>query len=897
VLKRDPNVQITYTNGYQAWLQPQTQYSYDRTGDASKNTTIDTYYDYVWFDSAKQSTIRVQASNQDAPGWAPGLSAFEYDSFGRLKAAYDVDGGRGFAYQTDGEGRILQRDELLGTYNEQTGRIDNATSNRWHAYYYLDDRQIGNVGNDGIERIDYAQELAQRAQNNSNKDQDHKRFRPVAGADFDGNYLPINSLYPTAAPGSYIVHAGDTLTSIAMALWGDSSLWWLLADANGLSLNEPLIPNTVLTVPNKVTNLHNNSSTFKPYDAGKAIGNTNPTIPDAPPPPQPKGGKGCGGVLQIVAIAVAVVATIYTAGAASAVLGTIGSGALGGAVGAVASQAVLIAGGAQSGFDWKGVAMGAVGGAVTAGVSGGAIGKALTTGNSFTTGLVQGAVSSTVSSAIGSVAGMGSFNWKNIAASAASSGASRGVSQNLPGAATEASKATWGNTLASTFAGGAASAAVYGNFSQQSLTGITMNAIASTIGNSVANQMASKSPAKAANSTPTTNTTQANSSDEFLFGANYGAWNPYADIASNSTPSSTSGSMVLGKPLGMLPDTASLPNSISLTDFTRNTFNVTDFTYVGESNGRSQYLSPTVTVTPSDGYTPYYDDLASWATQYNRPLPPLTRDPQALDTYYAQQYAQTAPSYGQWSRDANLGQMSPLQRSQYLYQEAYSKLTSEQRNAVFEQNFKAWRDADTKSFLSFNAQIAFMGATAGLSAGVPFLAAASAARGSGTVSTALGYALATRAGTGAISGAIDAGAQLMSGEPFKWTNVVISTATGALGVGGGIRWNMAINVSAGFVQTGLNNQIYGTNDNVFVGAVTSGVAAGVGYGVGSLIANGLSSAPLSRILIANGLASRELSKTLVPVIGGNTASPIAYELTGASLNPSSPQDPNPRKKP
>ncbi|WP_124077653.1 hypothetical protein [Pigmentiphaga humi] len=44
----------------------------------------------------------------------------------------------------------------------------------------------------------------------------YKRFKPTAGADFDENYLPINSGYPGSAPGSYTVRGGDTLRSIAM---------------------------------------------------------------------------------------------------------------------------------------------------------------------------------------------------------------------------------------------------------------------------------------------------------------------------------------------------------------------------------------------------------------------------------------------------------------------------------------------------------------------------------------------------------------------------------------------------------------------------------------------------------------------------------------------------------
>lgn len=41
-----------------------------------------------------------------------------------------------------------------------------------------------------------------------------------------------------------------------------------------------------------VTNIHNNSQTYRPYEPGLAIGDTTPTIPDPPPPPS--GDDGCG---------------------------------------------------------------------------------------------------------------------------------------------------------------------------------------------------------------------------------------------------------------------------------------------------------------------------------------------------------------------------------------------------------------------------------------------------------------------------------------------------------------------------------------------------------------------------------------------------------------------------
>ncbi|KAG9609068.1 hypothetical protein KCV01_g4047, partial [Aureobasidium melanogenum] len=477
-------------------------------------TTVTTTYNYIWFDAAKQSEIKVQASNDAAPKWSPGLSAFTYDSEGRLVSAVDVAGQRAFRYQLDGEGRILQRDELLNAVMLDDHSITAGISNRSHSYYYMDGNQIGNVGNDGPERIDYARELAQHAAQVANKDDSHKRFTPVAFADFDANYQPINSSYPGTAPTSYIVHANDTLPGIAQAIWGDSSLWWMLADANNLTLDAALVPNTVLTVPNKVTNIHNNSSTVRPYDPGRAIGNTQPTLPDAPPPPAPKHqGGGCGGFLQIVAIVVAVVATIYTAGAAAGLFGigaggfaggaavlaggegigaAIGFGALGGAVGSIAAQGVMIAGGEQNGINWKGVALGAVGGAAAGGAGFIPIGGGQTLGGlaGANSGLAsagaavgQGAAAAAGSAVAGSVLGLQAFSWRDVAAGAVASAAGYGAGRLTTDWSTSAQR------IAGGVASGAASAAVHGNLSQ-SWGQIASNVIGSTIGNTIADRLA-----------------------------------------------------------------------------------------------------------------------------------------------------------------------------------------------------------------------------------------------------------------------------------------------------------------------------------------------------------------------------------------------------------------------
>ena len=86
-----------------------------------------------------------------------------------------------------------------------------------------------------------------------------QRVFPVTSADFDQNYQPINDTYPGISAGSYVTQAGDNLQSVALAMWGDSSLWYLLADANGLRGTEQIPAGTRLTVPNVVTNVHNSS--------------------------------------------------------------------------------------------------------------------------------------------------------------------------------------------------------------------------------------------------------------------------------------------------------------------------------------------------------------------------------------------------------------------------------------------------------------------------------------------------------------------------------------------------------------------------------------------------------------------------------------------------------------
>ncbi|WP_440533997.1 Ig-like domain repeat protein [Variovorax sp. YR566] len=278
-------------------------------------------------------------------------------------------------------------------------------------------------------------------------------------ASFSFGYQPINGNYPAGTPGTYAVGASDTLQGIAKNAYGDSSLWYLIADANGLGGNAELRVGQVLTIPAHVSN-SDNSGTFRPYDPSKILGDTNPTMMALPQSQD----KGCGGLGQVIVAIVAIVVTIYTAGAAAGAWGAAGTAgtatasagvgatmttgltamgggygvvgaaaaAVGGAVGSIASQAVGIGLGVQDSFSWRGVALGALGAGVGAGV-----GAALNVPGSLLAGngwqaVGRAAISNALTQGVAVATGLqDQFSWRGVAAAAASSAIGQGLNQAM----------------------------------------------------------------------------------------------------------------------------------------------------------------------------------------------------------------------------------------------------------------------------------------------------------------------------------------------------------------------------------------------------------------------------------------------------------------------------------
>ncbi|WP_244298185.1 LysM peptidoglycan-binding domain-containing protein [Xanthomonas prunicola] len=268
----------------------------------------------------------------------------------------------------------------------------------------------------------------------------------VAAGRFDGktDVLGQMNAYASTDVGTYkvTVQAGDTLRGLAQRLYGNSNLWYVLAEANAIDDDSGLVAGATLNVPDVKANT-NDASTFKPFNASEAIGSTTPSLPYIPKPPE----SGCGTLGMIIMVVVAIVVTIYTAGAAAGAMGamtatgataasagtfaagvgtlagTYGAtaavvgGAAGAFAGSLASQGVGSAMG-QTSFSWRNVAASTVAGAATAGFG------TLVSGAPAVVAAVATAAMGNVSSYVANklVGNEASFSWKSVAASAVSAG-------------------------------------------------------------------------------------------------------------------------------------------------------------------------------------------------------------------------------------------------------------------------------------------------------------------------------------------------------------------------------------------------------------------------------------------------------------------------------------------
>ncbi|MEJ1964198.1 MAG: LysM peptidoglycan-binding domain-containing protein [Gammaproteobacteria bacterium] len=417
---------VTYDVDEAGVLRGYVVQAYNTTSDALVYTS--TYENsYLLTDSYVDAGQTVESTGAGAP--EDGSTSRTFNVNNELTSFTDTRDAlknRYFANNANGQALVVVQGDVSNYHQAMTdalAREDN--SQRAQYFFFANGQAVGSFG---------------QLQDASGK------FK----ANFDVNYTPVSADYPETTPSEVIAQQGDTLRTIAARAYGDSSLWYLIAEENGRTdPDAPIDAGSVLRIPIDVVSLSNASGTFKPYDVRAAIGDTTPTQP-LPPPPS-AGKKGCGVIGQIIVIIVIIVVTYYTAGVINpGVTGGVSAGAGGGgaaagtaaagttaaaagtaaassgfaatfaagvasaAIGNIAGQLVGMAIGQQQGFNWKSLASSALTGGVLQGTPLGTIG-----GTGAGSGLIQGAVNSAVGQGVNIALGLQKgFSWREVAVSA-----------------------------------------------------------------------------------------------------------------------------------------------------------------------------------------------------------------------------------------------------------------------------------------------------------------------------------------------------------------------------------------------------------------------------------------------------------------------------------------------
>lgn len=386
------------------------RYRLARSQNYNYTDSITMRYSYEAWDTYKERYQRITLDH--GSNWI----RHDYDINGNRIRVSDNEKNLSTFYVNNHAGKVMERRKL---------DMDTGATRSYRRFYYANDNGVGDIGSDGIpSQVDYGQRLARAGLGAFNSQ----------AADFDQNLQAVNPQNLGLGAQTYVVQAGDNFQLIAAKLWGNSSLWYLIADANGFSGTESLTAGTRLSIPNTVSNIHNNSETFRPYDPSKGLGHVSPEIP-APPPPS-EAAKVSAMVTTIIVAVVAIIVSVVSYGTLSgaAAAGAIGAGtallgsvAVGAAVAAAANaitQGVMLGLGMQEEFDpWSflgSTLAGAASGALGSGL--GQVGTAAGISGNLLWEAAKGALSSATQEAIASIteeagrasAGGRGFDFSNV---------------------------------------------------------------------------------------------------------------------------------------------------------------------------------------------------------------------------------------------------------------------------------------------------------------------------------------------------------------------------------------------------------------------------------------------------------------------------------------------------
>ncbi|WP_207385082.1 LysM peptidoglycan-binding domain-containing protein, partial [Legionella fairfieldensis] len=152
-------------------------------------------------------------------------------------------------------------------------------------------------------------------------------LHPVFGGGLPGegaSHSEVVPETPTEALGVYRVQAGDDLERVALQVYGDSSLWYLIADANGLTARDKgLHSGQRLVIPPAAAS-HHTAGTHRVVSAREVLGEVSASLPSAlspPTSPVSQGHKPHSLFKKMVVAAVAVVSVVLIAAAIATLAG------------------------------------------------------------------------------------------------------------------------------------------------------------------------------------------------------------------------------------------------------------------------------------------------------------------------------------------------------------------------------------------------------------------------------------------------------------------------------------------------------------------------------------------------------------------------------------------------
>ncbi len=192
---------------------------------------------------------------------------------------------------------------------------------------------------------------------------------------------------PGKSVSSFTAQGGETLQQVASIYFGNPSLWFVIAEANGLSPTATLVAGQSIEIPTHIESGRITSETHKVYSETEIIGNTTPNV-------KQKSSKCASFIMIIITIAIVVVAAMVigplaanigaalfgaAAGTAAATVASYAiAGAILGAASSIVTQGVAIALGLQESFDWGKVGQEALAGALSGAATG--LGQAVKAG-------------------------------------------------------------------------------------------------------------------------------------------------------------------------------------------------------------------------------------------------------------------------------------------------------------------------------------------------------------------------------------------------------------------------------------------------------------------------------------------------------------------------------------